>query len=443
MAGSSDAATADATMTLVLKTSEDTAPSSSPPTSKSPSTSLFSTTSNLVLAVLGAGQLTLPFFFAEVGFACGIFFLFYFAFLGMHSLHVLAVHQQRYGANDYAELAVVSIGERGRLLCRGIVGIYAWGGGISFLIIQKRELDFLAHVAHLNVPGNVLMVITAIGFIWPMSSRTNLAFMKRFSPFGCIAALMVTMTVLLIAPWNGDLPLGVEICGGPSGDEAAGGRAHMWPRSFVNFAAALPLVAFALNSSWGFIPILKTMRARTPARDAAVIFCAKGVIVFSYFLISTYGYATFCDTVETSILDSLPGTPGGKYTAHGAQKALMILVRGAVALQLTLALPLRFSVARDSVARDLGLSQRVCVAACIVGSAAGLAALPLSLKVVLSITSSICASLIIYILPAILDFKSDVPGFGRRCVSVASFITGFFIMAGGLGGTIFGLAAGS
>lgn len=415
------------------------------------STSLFSTSANLVLTVLGAGQLTLPYAMSKLGLAFGLLSLSVFVLLGMHSLNTLAFHQEVLKSADYAELTVHAIGNAGKVICRVLVSLYAWGGALSFLVILKAELGFLANKVQLNAGGGMLMLILAAAFIWPMSSWEDLSKLKRTSPLGCVAAIVVTVMVLSCTPWgqdpdDGSSQLFVDACHGPVSASAPLRSAVLewWPQNAVDTAAVLPLLSFALNSSWAFLPTMKTMRERTASRVSVLILAASTVIAINYFLIAAFGYLTFCSKVQPNILDSYDST------RNDGLGVFVVVARAMVAVQLTLALPMRFHVARTTAlgGRNVlfgiqGLKLRASVGLLLVASAAGLAALPLPLATVLGLTSSVCASMIIYILPAFLDLKLQLPGVLRKATSVLSLLVGAFVLAGGLASNVMGTAVGS
>jgi len=208
----------------------------------------------------------------------------------------------------------------------------------------------------------------------------------------------------------------------------------------MNIAAALPLFSFALNSSWAYIPIFAGLRDKSAGRVNSLIGIASAVILASYLLIAAYGYSMFCDATQPNILDSLgdaapPGSP---------DRPLILFARGAVALQLTLALPLRFYVARTTIAsNESRCIKLVLLSGALVGSAVALAALPLSLATVLGITSSVCASIIIYILPAVIDLRLALPGRLRKIFSIFSLLVGLFVLTAGLVANVLGVAVGS
>lgn len=212
------------------------------------------------------------------------------------------------------------------------------------------------------------------------------------------------------------------------------------PESLMGVAATLPLLAFALNSSWAFMPILKTLQQNTTKRVAALIGCSNLIILVSYLLLSIVGYFMFCDSTHANILESL-----GQHVEHTTWRGgFVCMARLALAFQLSMGLPLRFVVTRGAMeVPTWSRVQRVCASCLIVGSAAASAAAVQSLALVLGVVSSICASLIIYILPAIIDIKSDSTWAFRKTLSVLSLGMGLFIMIGGLVANFSGVAQGS
>merc|ERR1740121_2824906 len=97
---------------------------------------------------------------------------------------------------------------------------------------------------------------------------------------------------------------------------------------------------------------------------------------------------------------------------------------------------MRFLVARQTISSGLnwepGVRGRTLLSTVLVASATTLAVLPLSLATAIGVTSSVCASMIIYILPAVVDLRLQLPGVLRKAASVISLLTGLFILFGGL-----------
>ncbi|KAL3926125.1 MAG: hypothetical protein SGPRY_003449 [Prymnesium sp.] len=403
--------------------------------------SLSASVANLVLAVLGAGQLVLPYAMSELGLWLGVSSLVGLCVLSVHSCYVISIHELFFKPSphdcleSYSELVVRVLGKAGASLCSLLLAIYAWGGALSFMLILKTELSFLT-----GWPGEACLPLLAAVFIWPLSSCANLSALKTVSPLGCFAALLITLVVLLTSRWNWHPPLGVATCEGAGEGEGM----NMWPSSFLGVAACLPLLSFALNSTWAFVPILSTLDERTAPQFSRLIGRSNLIILINYILISVYGYAMFCGQTQPNILESL-----GSIARDGTVTSKLIwCARVALSVQLSLALPMRFFVARRSVCPQVhGPVGRAMLALCLVGSSSVLAILPLPLASVLGIVSSICASMIIYILPAIVDLHFRLPDpflpvWLRLATSILSLLVGCFILFAGLAANFLGISVG-
>lgn len=412
------------------------------------SATLFGATTNIVLAVLGAGQLTLPYAMKELGWIFGLGTFSVFTLLTTHSLHTMSVYSRHFKPkhsdciDSYAEQVVRVLNAPGKFICVALLAIYAWGGALSFLVILKGELGYLARVVGFDGGmGCPLMIAVATFVIWPLSSLEDVSMLKKVSPLGCAAAIFITVVVLLCTPWNGDVPFGVESCSGPSNIEGAmdAGTLQRWPKSFLSIAATVPLLSFALNATWAYVPVLCTLETRTPARVTSLIGGSMFVIVSNYLFIAIYGYATFCGAVKPNILDSL----GDWVPFASFQGKMVLLAKAMLSVQLTLALPMRFFVARKSVFGEaMAPSTRWFVSGLSVFCAAALAVLPLPLNAVMGVTSSICASMIIYILPAVIDLKLQLPGLARKMLSAVSLPIGIFVLLAGTAANVMGVAVG-
>uniref|UniRef100_A0A7S1AKW4 Amino acid transporter transmembrane domain-containing protein n=1 Tax=Noctiluca scintillans TaxID=2966 RepID=A0A7S1AKW4_NOCSC len=404
--------------------------------------SLSTALSNLVLAVLGAGQLTLPYAFSQLGFGFGMVALMFCMLLSVHSLYTISVYELNYTRDptfcieSYAELVVRVLGQPGKAVCTALMLIYSWGGGVSFLIVLKGELSYLwSLVFETPVESYCFIIVVSLVILWPLSALDDVSSLKRFSPLGCGAAVFITFVVLLCTPWTGFFQ--DQACEGPVGAAEDNGQILWWTTSLLDICAALPLLSFSMNSTWAYVPILCTLRGKVEggkptSRVYALIVGANAIIIGNYILLSSYGYTMFCENTNPNILVSL----GAAVSPGTVQEIFVVLARTALSVQLTLALPMRFFVSRKTLASEMPLSKRVLTAFLLVGSATVVASLPISLATTIGIVSSICATMIIYILPAIVDLRIALPGMLRRTGSLVSLSFGVFVMIGGLVGNI-------
>ncbi|CAJ1337151.1 unnamed protein product, partial [Effrenium voratum] len=384
---------------------------------------------NVLLSVLGAGQLTLPYAFSKLGLPRGLFFLLLFTFLSMHSLKTLSIYELHFTPQgcleSYSELVTRVLGSSGSLLCQFLLVFYAWGGAVAFLVILKAELGFLVH-SHFS--GKAMLCGIAF-LLWRLSSCEDLTFLKKFSWLGCCVAITITI-VMVVVSWP-DLTLQnlSELYNDPP------------EPNLLDMAASLPLLSFSLNSSWAYIPVLCTLSEKSSANS--LIFWSNFLIVLNYVALAASGYCTFGTDVRPNIMDSLGHIDGywKSWMIWGAKVALCF--------QLTLALPLRFFVARKTIqdARpSLGESRARMALAFVLVFGATVTALPdISLAMVLGIVSGICASMIIYVLPAIIDLRVRHQGHcrcARLLASLVSLIVGLFILVGSLWANFMGAAKG-
>jgi len=343
------------------------------------------------------------------------------------------------------------LGPRAKPVCDFLLFAYSWGGAVAFMIILKAELGYLLLRAsgkapgdHALLPDSVLLAIVSVAVVLPLSSMRNPAALKRFSPLGCVAALFITAVVLASAHWEVDSSsfAGIlAVCNAlPFAD---GTQYRRYPHSFFSAMAALPLLSFALNSSWAFVPILAGLRQRTPRRVTCLIWSSSVAIAVDYAFLALVGSATFCSAVDPNILTSLGQTCSG-----GWHCGIVLVAKVALAVVLTMSLPMRFFVARSvfSASCSETLKMRWLASALLVLSAAALASSPVQLSVAIGVTSSICASGIIYILPALIDLSVDKESIAtnvlRSACSILSLVLGFTLLLAGTVTNLMGAGVG-
>ena len=108
---------------------------------------------NLVLAVLGAGQLVLPYALSQLGLGFGLVALLAFGVLSIHSCYTLSVYEFHFRPDppggppvcieSYAELVTRVLGRLGNTVCAALLAAYAWGGALSFLVRETSQAHFL------------------------------------------------------------------------------------------------------------------------------------------------------------------------------------------------------------------------------------------------------------------------------------------------------------
>ena len=323
--------------------------------SVAPTSSLPAALSNVVMAVLGAGQLTLPYVMSQLGFAFGMLLLVCFALVAVYSSALLRALTASTKAATYGDMLGRALGPRWKTACAVVVVLYAFGTAVSYFLIIREQLH---RIAAFFLPTSdtgatpweenkvfMLVVVTAL-VVYPLSALRDLTALRFSSSLGSLFALYITSVVCLYAPWGADRyhireddggVVLLRVCRGghpPSPDLAP----RLWPRSFAAFAAASPLLAFALNSGWAFVPVFASLRDPTPSRGATLILVSHAIIAVNYLIIAGVGYASYCDSVEDNVVDSLP-----------TSSAPALAARAALVFQLCCGLPLRFHVIAGAI----------------------------------------------------------------------------------------------
>ncbi|KNC83987.1 hypothetical protein SARC_03775 [Sphaeroforma arctica JP610] len=372
---------------------------------------LVASTATLLLGVLGAGQLTLPFAVNQAGLVLAVAYLALLGVLAVVVLKMLMVSSKYTGQTTYAAVLEETCGPKARLVANTLLGIYAWGGAVSFLILVADELEDLSAVFGWDQPRWILITMLSVCVVYPLSLCSNLDRLKFTSYLGATAAIYINFVVFVNAPWfqNGKT---FDTCGGYEHARLVDDppRFDLFPNTALGAFNSLPLIAFALNSAWCFVPILNSLYEPTPPRVNRMITSANVIILTNYALLAFVGYFSYCSNTKDNILGNLPSTP------------LVIVARVMLIMQLSFALPLRFHVTRGVLyeqapfmpSRQLSdpstSGEKVVYTlstTLLVGVAVMIAALTSNLHVVIGLTSAVCASFTIYIFPA-LSFRIAV-----------------------------------
>lgn len=364
---------------------------------------------NLTIGVLGVGQLTLPFAVRNSGMIFGLAFLGILGYFAIFVLNMLAHCKKEVEAKDYGDVLLKTLGPKTRTTANLLLGLYAFIGAVSFMMILGEELN---HVVTKGFPENsfskneLLSIIVAV-YVCPLTCFRTLDALKYTSTFGGFAAVYISAAVTYSAitsdgNTNGDP--GFHAC------SIDGHHFHYWPNfngittfhAIFNVSTTFALMAFSLNSAWCFVPLLHSMRNPTKSRVQAFTFGSNSIILVNYFAIAFFGYFAFCDETKDNVVENLGGA------------LYVTLARGMLVVQLGCALPMRFHVARNIINQNIFSKDRLgawhpedhrgmhlTVSVVLVGSSLLLACIATSLSLVISLASTVCASCIIYVFPSL------------------------------------------
>ena len=260
--------------------------------------SLRASLANLLMSVLGAGQLILAYAMKEMGVAVGVVSLALFGVLSIYSLAVLAVHTKRVRSTSYPDLIQRVLGTKARFSAEVCLAINTWGGSVVYLIILKEQLHILLSGGGWQVNSAVYMVAFTAACIFPLSLLEKFDRLKFSSFLGCIAAVWITLVVVVAAPW---VSSGLDSCA--LALEVT--HVKMVPESAIDYFQAMSLLPFALNMSWAFLNFLPKMRNQTPLRVTGLILGSNSIVLVNYVSIAVIGYLSYCGTITPNVVDSL------------------------------------------------------------------------------------------------------------------------------------------
>lgn len=94
--------------------------------------------------MLGTGQLALPFALSRVGLYLGVGCLVAMGFFAVATLYMLATCKAAVGARDYGNLLRAFLGPAAATGANVLLALYAWGGGVTYLMILGKEAATVA-----------------------------------------------------------------------------------------------------------------------------------------------------------------------------------------------------------------------------------------------------------------------------------------------------------
>lgn len=388
--------------------------------------SVFVSCANLVMSILGPGQLTLPYCLHQLGLISGVVLIAVFALMSVHSMAALSSCSKQVAATSYKETIECILGGRAKVVLDVIILLYIWGGNVAYFVIVKTQLGILAKAVNLDVPATVLLAIVVAGFVFPL---TLVRTIKFTSILGVCASMWIIVVVAICAPWvNG----GIDACSAAAPQDPPL-AVEPWPASFLNIASAVPLVAFAFNGNWAYLSVYSNLESQSPAHTSMLILGTIGTLCCGYAAISLCGYLSYCGDTSSNILDSLEHQQGWRGT-------LVTVARAALVLQLCLQMPIRFNVA-SSIAmpppHNISWREHAGLTAALLVTSAGLAELPVKMHVALGITSAVCASSMLFVFPALCEMRlmagslTNAMAVSRVCFAVFVGCVGVFTLVSG------------
>ena len=285
---------------VCLSASPTSAPSEVKPAKKSPTKitydRLWGTVCSMCSATLGAGALSLPYAFKQLGMAGGILALLVTASASHYSVVLLTSAIARTGTRSYEELTVLLFGK-----CLGVtvelnIIIFCFGSSVAYTVAVG---DLLHPITFMWLSRKGIICVAWLTVLLPLSFAERLEALQFASVFGVLAVVYLVLSVvahaLLCAFASGQLPslpdsdnaYGDDLDGYFDPEETV---AHYWVWSTSSFEA-LAVMMFAFTCQVNVPSLYDELHQRCLPRMRAVSLRAIGICLGCYAAVGVAGYA--------------------------------------------------------------------------------------------------------------------------------------------------------
>ncbi|KAK8801932.1 hypothetical protein WA158_006327 [Blastocystis sp. Blastoise] len=396
---------------------------------------IFGSTFNMCSAIMGAGILTLPSAFSQLGVGLGIGMIVFFAIFSGFSCMMLYKIYSHYGETSYSGLSKKLIGDKFEWVVDLIQLLYSTGACCGYTIIIGNELAiFMSYMfeetinpdIHWIIERPFILSLITLVCILPPALLKHMDSLKFTSFVGVACVLYLTVVMIINSSWSSPCELadiadytckagkcmiessahlveynGLEnctmLCEGCAPDPV---KTEIQNLIFsTDIFLAMPLFCFGCCCQVQFLPIVDELNKPTTKRVSAVVIMTYIMIIVIYSINAMGGYFSFCGYVTSNILDSFP-----------AENILILISRITLSVTLCFCFPL-YSYSIRSVAlklmrvKDQAYWKVALTTVVIVLLILTVALCFTDLGTVLGLTGAIFGSCLMAIFPAILFWK--------------------------------------
>lgn len=415
-----------------------------------PRASLWGAVFNMCSATLGAGALSLPYAFEQVGAAGGLALLLLTACTAHYSVVLLISAIERTGARSYEELTVRLFGKRLGFLVELNIIAFCFGTVIAYTVAVGDLLEPLIALRAVRaaapwVGRRVVMCLFWACCMLPLSLVERISALQCTSLFGVVALFYLGLSVVVhallhalhVVPEERHHALaGAALAAAaaePHAEPHAGGfeLLRLSMRSFE----AVAIIMFAFTCQVNVPSIYEEMErsASSASRMSLVSIGAMSVCLGAYALIGTAGYYDAPDSQHGNLLDN--------YCVIGSSEGarLMLPAFGAMLVTVLMAYPLNIHPCRYTLdvmaCAQLGASHRTArhVGWTVLIAASGLviALYVPGINLVFQLMGSTSSAFVCFVMPAAFGLRLGLPeasgplgGFACRALFGGGIVVG-------------------
>ncbi|XP_072510350.1 sodium-coupled neutral amino acid symporter 1-like isoform X2 [Notamacropus eugenii] len=368
---------------------------------------------NLANSIMGSGILGLSYALANTGI---ILFLVLFALVSVltsYSIHLMLLCSEITGCLNFEKMGQKVYGIKGKYVIFGTTFLQNIGAMLSYLFIVKNELpcvirvfagkeeDFVAWY----VDGRILVIIVTFGIVFP------LCLMKRLGILGYTSGLSLScmvffLIVIIYEKFRISCPM-VSTDKLPNAPVVE----RCTPKYFViNFKSvyAVPTIAFAYVCHQAVLPVYRDLKHRSLKKMKRVSNVSILSMCFMYLVTAFFGYLTFYGAVHSSLLHT-----------YSDDSIIILIVRLAVMMAVTLTIPVLFLTSRESLAELLkkesfNLVERITIGVIILGFVNLCVIYIPTMKDIFGVLGTTTANMLIFIIPTLLFLKVTKHDKGKK-----------------------------
>ncbi|NXS11434.1 S38A2 protein, partial [Neodrepanis coruscans] len=304
---------------------------------------------NLSNAIVGSGILGLSFAMANTGIALFVILLLFVSIFSLYSVHLLLKTANEGGSLLYEQLGMKAFGMAGKLAASGSITMQNIGAMSSYLFIVKYELPLVIKTfmnieettGEWYINGDYLVLLVSVILILPLSLLKNLGYLGYTSGFSLLCMVFFLIVVIwkmfqIPCPMDSDI-MNVTLLNAtlaPWVNENITNDDMCKPKYFIfNSQCVLTLKNVPFSYS------------RSRKRMMNVSYVSFFAMFLMYLLAALFGYLTFYGKVEPELLHT--------YSAYLGADVLLLIVRLAVLMAVTLTVPVVIFPIRSSITQLL------------------------------------------------------------------------------------------
>ena len=394
---------------------------------------LWGTVCSMCSATLGAGALSLPYAFKQLGIVNGLLLLLITAAASHYSVVLLTSSISAMGARSYEELTVSLFGKGMGVLVELNIIVFCFGSAVAYTIalgdlLHPLTSEFLSRRAVISTVWLVVLL--------PLSFSERLSALQCASAFGVLAVVYLVLSVVahmslcaFFSPHDDQLAdFGAATAAAAGSSSAASppvppprlpaaGDAdgvQLWTWHAASFEA-LAVMMFAFTCQVNVPSLYDELKERSLPRMRRVSARAIGICLACYAAVGVAGYADAPASVSGNLLNNYcvslhPGA--SEHPSH-----LMLPAYVAMASSVLMAYPLNILPCRYTLdvmcCQQFGARRslvRHCVwTVCVAGAGLLVSLYVPAINVVFQLMGSTSSALVCFVLPAAFGLKLRVP----------------------------------